>query len=104
MSDSEEEHHYSAVESHRNQCRQRCIIGFGDYLRFFLVVNLQPQIKSETNEYHGEEHCNGAAVEEFVADAAREKEAELSETVKGDFLETSFSHSEKQYRVEGVLS
>jgi hypothetical protein len=54
-------------------------------------VNLQPQIKGETDEYHSEEHCDGAAVEEFVADAAREEEAELSEAVKGDFFEISLS-------------
>ena len=92
MSNSEEEHHYSAVESHRDQRRQCCCFSVCDYLRFFLEVNLQPQIKGETDEYHSEEHCNGAAVEEFVTDATREEEAELSEAVKGDFFETPFSH------------
>ena len=67
-------------------------------------MNLQPQIKGETDEYHGEEHCNGAAVEDFVTDAAREEEAELSEAVKGGFLETPFSYRQQQRRVEGELS
>ncbi len=67
-------------------------------------MRLQPQIKGETDEYHGEEHCNGAAVEEFVADAAREEEAELSEAVKGGFFEAPLSHRQQQRRVEGELS
>ena len=104
MSDSKQKHHYSAVESRRNQCWQRCCFSVSDYFGFFLVVNLQPQIKGETDEYHSEEHCNSAAVEEFVADAAREEEAELSEAVKGGFLETPFSYRQQQRRVEGELS